>query len=964
MKKLSFLTLVFLTVILGLSVVSYNVPFVQASPAWLSGWDQRVKLTVDKNDIDSDLLNFPVLIYLSTSSGREPDDVSFVFDELQSDDNRKKIAVTQSDGTTECKVEIEKWDDANEHAWLWFKAPSISSSADTDFYLYYDKDHVDNPNVGDPNSASAEAVWDSNFKLVTHMRDDPDTSHVRDSTTEDNDGTKKGANEPQVTTSGKIDDAQDFDGTDDYIACGTGVDPTSEVTFSCWIYVHTFLTNPRYISKIAAGAGQFIELLQAFNVNKTMFQVTDATAGAASIVGDTVLSVDTWYYIVGTYKNSEGKARVYVNGGIDGTSAVATNQLSTFTETLEIGRSTENRYGQEFDGLIDDVRISYIARTAVWIKATYETGRDHLLDFGSEETAGEEYERSASQGISIAISGPIITDTFYGSGYDGYITNQSETYNTAWVGTTGQVSDLAANGYIGQSFVTPSYYIKRTFFFFDTASLPDNATIISAVLSLYGQTDESDTDFNITIQSGMPIYPNRPLISGDYDKSHYSGDGGKFDTVNFITTGYNNITLNADGRSWINKTGYTKLCLRSDREISGTVPTGKEQIYCWFTEKPGTSQDPKLSITYQTITLFEATRTTTQGISIALSGARLFEITRGVAQGLGFSLVGSRVPNFIRGVTQAIGIGLVTSRLGEFFRGVTQAISTALSGDRLIEVTKQVDQGIGISILGNRLIDVSKSVTQAINTVLDGERLIEVTKSVSQAINVGFVTSRIGDFIRSATQSISFALETARVREVLRSASQSIGISIGGTRLSEFFRSVSQTIAFSLQGVGEKAGIYIRDVTLTITTALQSLRSAEVTRAVSQTISVVLETSGIPSFFRSVTQGISVVIDAVRAIDITRQVTQGIDFSLVGDSLIEVTRTVSQAINFVLDGDGWKIFEYDRAVNITLTFGHGVMGLFGDYVTKSFLLSVMAVGMVLLVMVGAIIFGVKKGRWF
>lgn len=62
----------------------------------------------------------------------------------QSDANRKKIAVTKSDGTTQCYVEIEKWDHASKQAWLWVKVPSIRISVDTDLYLYYDKDHADN----------------------------------------------------------------------------------------------------------------------------------------------------------------------------------------------------------------------------------------------------------------------------------------------------------------------------------------------------------------------------------------------------------------------------------------------------------------------------------------------------------------------------------------------------------------------------------------------------------------------------------------------------------------------------------------------------------------------------------------------------------------------------------------------------------------------------------------------------
>ena len=38
------------------------------------------------------------------------------------------------------------------------------------------------------------------------------------------------------------------------------------------------------------------------------------------------------------------------------------------------------------NGLIDEVRISNVARSADWLKATYETERDNLLTFGSEES--------------------------------------------------------------------------------------------------------------------------------------------------------------------------------------------------------------------------------------------------------------------------------------------------------------------------------------------------------------------------------------------------------------------------------------------------------------------------------------------------------------------------------------------------------------------------------------------------
>jgi hypothetical protein len=82
--------------------------------SWLSGWEKRVKITIDQNDVDSDLSNFPLLVHLSSSSGWNSDDVTFIFNEIS--DNSEKIALTQSDGVTEYFVEIEQWDPEKKEA--------------------------------------------------------------------------------------------------------------------------------------------------------------------------------------------------------------------------------------------------------------------------------------------------------------------------------------------------------------------------------------------------------------------------------------------------------------------------------------------------------------------------------------------------------------------------------------------------------------------------------------------------------------------------------------------------------------------------------------------------------------------------------------------------------------------------------------------------------------------------------
>jgi hypothetical protein len=182
---------------------------------------------------------------------------------------------------------------------------------------------------------------------------------------------------------------------------------------------------------------------------------------------------------------------------------------------------------------------------------------------------------------------------------DGYIYNSSTTYSTARNASSGTVDSSATYLSIGQKKVPgfpATYNIYRGFALFNTSTLPSNAYLDSAKLSLYKKDDYSTTDFMLTIQNGQPTYPHNPLQTGDYGKNHYSGNGGSLNTASFVN-GRNNITLN--NLSWINRNGITKLCLRSSRDINGTTPTGNEYVNVYSANAPLVGYVPKLIITYR-----------------------------------------------------------------------------------------------------------------------------------------------------------------------------------------------------------------------------------------------------------------------------------------------------------------------------------------------------------------------------
>jgi nitrous oxidase accessory protein NosD len=141
--------------------------------------------------------------------------------------------------------------------------------------------------------------------------------------------------------------------------------------------------------------------------------------------------------------------------------------------------------------------------------------------------------------------------------------------------------------WVGQAYEGGVYYYDRGVLFFDTSAIPDDAVIIEAKIGLHtsgylGQ--KPDPAFDVVVQHDPAgVHPHRPILeTGDWNPSYYSGNGGSWNTDNYdpeVPWDQQEIIipLNADGRSWISKTGWTKLVLRSNRDIAHIVPTGASE---------------------------------------------------------------------------------------------------------------------------------------------------------------------------------------------------------------------------------------------------------------------------------------------------------------------------------------------------------------------------------------------------
>lgn len=370
-------------------------------------YQHRIKLTISGSLIDTTLYNFPVLINLSESSGITAKNLAGIFTQLENDSNRKKIAVTDYTGIAQCYVEIERWSTINKSAQLWVKVPEISSIQDTILYLYYDLNQVDNSlMVGDTNSIPAQQVWDYNFDGVWHMSQDPTggTGCVKDSTSNGRNYTPQGSMTNGDLVDGKIGKALDFDGSNDYLRGGDWFYSnilTVEATFKTDVLAgEKNLMLKRNIGTTGGSANEWVLSIAPGSGGSGAGFVAWGSGGVSFNAHSTslILSASIFYYVAGRCDGSN--AVVFLN---DEKGAAYTQDyvIQDTTNEIEVGALSASTPSRYFDGLIDEVRISNIARSDAWIKATYYSNTDSLLTFSnSYYFSGYVYE----QGIPVSRS--------------------------------------------------------------------------------------------------------------------------------------------------------------------------------------------------------------------------------------------------------------------------------------------------------------------------------------------------------------------------------------------------------------------------------------------------------------------------------------------------------------------------------------------------------------------------------
>jgi len=269
--------------ILAIGFWLFNKEPDSASASWYNdSWLYRKTLTIDPAQVAGDLTDFPVLVSftdsdVATSAQEDADDIIFI------DSSGAKLA-----------HEIESYASSTGTLVAWVKVPSLSSTNQTQIYMYYG-------NAGVGSQEQAEKVWDEDFAMVQHLNEASGTQY--DSTTYNNDTISEDA--LYQATSSKVNGGDEFStGTDGLrVAANESLRGMSAITISAWIWADAKSSWDAVLmtASTTASNGDWNYYISLDGSGDKIVVGLEATGGDCYPQSDSPLATSTWVYVVGRY---------------------------------------------------------------------------------------------------------------------------------------------------------------------------------------------------------------------------------------------------------------------------------------------------------------------------------------------------------------------------------------------------------------------------------------------------------------------------------------------------------------------------------------------------------------------------------------------------------------------------------------------------------------------------------------
>ncbi|MCA9366657.1 DUF2341 domain-containing protein [Candidatus Kaiserbacteria bacterium] len=339
-------------------------------------WNRRVGITIPGSAVDETVTDFPVYVDLSHF------DTTF-WNNVTSDG--RDIRVTTDDGSTEVPSELVSIDTSGKTGELYFKAPTLSTTTDRTFYIYFDNTSATAPVPNSP--YGSENVWSNAYTAVYHFAEGNvdginNVGAYRDSTANSNDAeddtfatgeTGYIGNGVQLLRSNGT--STGIDGSDSVDIPVTALNGEAEATYGIWY--QTTNTTIQHTLLSASGAVSGNEWIVWLPTATTFQQYTAGAAQTSVPIPDA--SDGNWSQYIATRSgtNDDNEIRYFVDGVYYGNdTSISGTQISINPNGLVIGMEQDgedstNDLNQTLDGYIDEVRVANVVRSDAWVAAEY-----------------------------------------------------------------------------------------------------------------------------------------------------------------------------------------------------------------------------------------------------------------------------------------------------------------------------------------------------------------------------------------------------------------------------------------------------------------------------------------------------------------------------------------------------------------------------------------------------------------
>lgn len=265
---------------------------------------------------------------------------------------------TDPGGVNKIPHEMESYTATTGAIVAWVQLPTLFgtiTATNTIIYINYGCTTVTN------DRSTPQAVWDSNFKVVNHMN-----TATLDSTSTQLSFSATGA---PGSVAGQDGNAKSFSGTTTYYSSSSNaaLGITGDITLECWVKRGAIATYGAMLSKTNGSSVYDYDFYMTSGAGNNQLRFFSDAATFPTVISTGVIAdTTTWHHVA--YVRTGSTYIFYIDGSQDSTGS----QSGSFNNNsfgLFIGSDATS--GSTFNGSIDEVRISNSARSASYMKGTY-----------------------------------------------------------------------------------------------------------------------------------------------------------------------------------------------------------------------------------------------------------------------------------------------------------------------------------------------------------------------------------------------------------------------------------------------------------------------------------------------------------------------------------------------------------------------------------------------------------------